>query len=111
MAKLEALRQQTEALARENAELLQRIYEQQHSLTFLDAIIQYLPTPVFVKDAHELRFVRLNKAGETLLGCRQDDIIGKTDYDFFPVEEATSFTRKDRYLLSRGQLEDIAEEP
>ncbi len=110
-AELEVLRQQAKTLTAENAELHQRIHNQHHSLTFLDAIIQYLPTPVFVKDACELRFVRLNKAGEALLGCSQDEIIGKTDYDFFPVEEATSFTSKDRHVLARGQLEDIAEEP
>lgn len=108
---LETLRHYTEILAAENAELRQHISDQQRSLTFLDAIIQYLPTPVFVKDAYELRFVRLNKAGEALLGFSQDDIIGKTDYDFFPVAEAASFTGKDRFVLSRGQLADIAEEP
>ncbi len=110
-SELKTLRKQNKMLTAENAKLHQRITEQQHSLTFLDAIIQYLPTPVFVKDASELRFVRLNKAGEALLGCSQDEIIGKTDYDFFPVEEAASFSGKDRYVLSRGQLEDIAEEP
>jgi PAS domain S-box-containing protein len=97
-------------LAVENAKLRQHISDQQHSLSFLDAIIQELPTPIFVKDAQELRFVRLNKAGEALLGLHQTDIIGKTDFDFFPVTEATSFTGKDRFVLSRGQLEDIAEE-
>ncbi len=111
LAELIDLRQQTKTLAAENAELRQRIHDQQHSLAFLDAIIQYLPTPIFVKDAQELRFVRLNKAGEALLGCSQEEIIGKTDYDFFPPEEATCVTGKDRYVLSQGQLEDIAEEP
>lgn len=110
VAEIETLRRQTKTLAAENANLHQRLNDQQHSLTFLDAIIHYLPTPIFVKDADALRFVRLNKAGEALLGCSQDEIIGKTDYDFFPVDEATAFTSKDRYVLSHGQLEDIAEE-
>jgi PAS domain S-box-containing protein len=110
LAELDTLRQQTKMLAVENAKLRQHISDQQHSLSFLDAIIQELPTPIFVKDAQELRFVRLNKAGEALLGLHQTDIIGKTDFDFFPVAEATSFTGKDRFVLSRGQLEDIAEE-
>ncbi|WP_179131596.1 PAS domain-containing protein, partial [Candidatus Entotheonella palauensis] len=107
----DTLQQQLKILESENTELRQRINEQERSLTFLDAIIQYLPTPVFVKDAHELRFVRLNQAGETLLGFSQEEIIGKTDYDFFPEAEAVSFTRKDEYVLSQGRLEDIAEEP
>ena len=51
------------------------------------------------------------KQGRRFWGVRQEEIIGKTDYDFFPIEEASAFTGKDRYVLSSGQLEDIAEEP
>ena len=68
LGQLDALRQELQALTTENAALRQQLNEQQQSLAFLDAIVQNLPTPVFVKDAHELRFVRLNKAGEALLG-------------------------------------------
>ncbi len=111
LEEITALRQQTQTLSAENAALRQRINDQDLSLTFLDAIIQSIPTPIFVKEAQELRFVRLNKAGEMLLGLSQEEIVGKTDYDFFPHQEATLFTGKDRYVLARGQLEDIAEEP
>jgi PAS domain S-box-containing protein len=79
--------------------------------TFLDSIIENLPNMVFVKDAQELRFVRFNKAGESLLGFSRRDLIGKNDYDFFPKEEADFFTSKDREVLSSGQQLDIPEEP
>lgn len=111
LEELAALRQQTQTLAAENAALRRRISAQDHSLAFLDAIIQSLPTPIFVKEAQDLRFVRLNKAGEALLGLSQEEIIGKTDYDFFPLQEADLFTGKDRHVIACGQLEDIAEEP
>ena len=77
----------------------------------LDAVIENIPDMVFVKDAEELRFVRLNRAGEELLGYSRDELIGKNDYDFFPKEEADSFTAKDREVLNTGVLYDIAEEP
>ena len=66
---------------------------------------------VFVKDAKDLRFVRFNKAGESLLGYNREELLGKNDYDFFPREEADFFTTQDRKVLQGGDLIDIAEEP
>ena len=43
---------------------------------------------VFVKDAETLRFERINRAGEELLGLRREELVGKCDYDFFPKEQA-----------------------
>ena len=62
---------------------------------FLDSVIENIPAMVFVKDAAELRFVRFNLAGEDLLGHSRGELIGRNDYDFFPREEADSFTAKD----------------
>ncbi len=76
-----------------------------------DTILENLPNMVFVKDARDLRFVRFNQAGERLLGYSREDLIGKNDFDFFPGEEATFFTAKDRAVLAEGTLLDIPEEP
>ncbi len=65
---------------------------------------------IFVKDARDLRFVRVNQAGEELLGYSRADLVGKSDHDF-PKEEADSFTANDRQVLKSGQLLDITEEP
>ena len=78
---------------------------------FLDAIIENLPSMLFVKEATELRFVRFNKAGSELLGIDGSEMIGKNDYDFFPAEEADFFTEKDREVLRSETAIDIAEEP
>jgi PAS domain S-box-containing protein len=77
---------------------------------FLDSIIENLPNMVFVKDAKDLRFVRFNKVGQQLLGKSRDELVGKTDYDFFPKEEADAFTQKDRAVLSARKMVDIPEE-
>ncbi|WP_177418319.1 PAS domain S-box protein [endosymbiont of Lamellibrachia barhami] len=77
----------------------------------LDTIIENIPNMLFVKDAKELRFVRFNQAGETLLGMPRKDLIGKNDYDFFPQEQADFFTEKDREVLESGKQLDISEEP
>lgn len=78
---------------------------------FLEAILENLPSMVFVKDAENLRFVRFNRAGEELLGIGRDQMIGKSDHDFFPPDQAAFFVAKDREVLHRAQQVDIAEEP
>ncbi len=77
---------------------------------FLDSIVENIPDMIFVKDAKDLRFVRFNKAGEKLLGFDRKDLIGKSDIDFFPPEEANFFIKKDREVLMSGKLHDIPEE-
>jgi PAS domain S-box-containing protein/putative nucleotidyltransferase with HDIG domain len=78
---------------------------------FLDSIVENIPNMIFLKDVKELRFVRLNRAGEDLLGYSRRDLLGKNDYDFFPKEQADFFTQKDREVLQGNQLVDIPEEP
>ena len=85
--------------------------EMERMRLFLDSIIENLPSMIFVKDAKELRFVRLNRAGEELLGFGREAFIGKNDHDFFPAEEADAFIAKDREVLATGEMIDIAEEP
>lgn len=81
------------------------------SRAFLRSILENIPDMVFVKDATELRFVRLNTAGETLLGYSREEMIGKNDYDLFPEDEADFFISKDREVLEGGALVDIPAEP
>jgi PAS domain S-box-containing protein len=78
---------------------------------FLDAVIENIPDMVFVKDAAKLEFVRLNRAGEELLGITRADLVGKSDHDFFPPEQAAHFIAKDRETLAAKRLVDIPEEP
>jgi PAS domain S-box-containing protein len=77
---------------------------------FLDSIVENLPHMVFVKDARDLRFVRLNRAGEQMLGVKRGEVIGHTDYDFVPPALADKFTAQDRETLHGRILLDIPEE-
>ena len=77
---------------------------------FLDNVVEHIPNMIFVKDAQTLRFVRFNKAGERLLGYPREELLGKTDYDFFPREEADFFAAKDHQVLGSKELVDIPEE-
>ena len=82
----------------------------QQNENFLNIIIEHMPNVLFVKEADELRFVRLNRAGEELLGCSREELIGKNDYDFFTREEADFYTGKDKEVLKNGKMLDIPSE-
>ncbi|HEX7375997.1 MAG TPA: response regulator, partial [Pirellulales bacterium] len=84
--------------------------ELQQLTNFLDAVLDELPIMLFVKDAEHLRFERMNKAAEQLLGFTREELIGKNDYDLFPAEEADFFVAKDRDVLRGRRMVDIAEE-
>lgn len=77
---------------------------------FLENIIENIPDMIFVKSADELRFERINKAAERIWGYRREELVGKTDYDFFPKEEADFYTQNDREVLDKKELRDIPEE-
>ncbi|MBI5539755.1 MAG: response regulator [Bacteroidia bacterium] len=87
------------------------VEELQKREEFLTTIIDNIPNMIFMKDAKELKFVRFNKAGENLLGVKSEEIIGKTDYDFFPKNQADFFVKIDRDVLQTKQMLDIPEEP
>ncbi|MBN1906253.1 MAG: response regulator [Deltaproteobacteria bacterium] len=78
--------------------------------SFLDSIFENIPDMIFLKDAKQLRYVRFNKAGEDILGYSRDELIGRSDYDFFPKEQAESFTENDRKVISSKEVLDISEE-
>jgi PAS domain S-box-containing protein len=78
---------------------------------FLDAIIENIPLILFIKESQSLRFIRVNRTAEDLLGWANQTLIGKTDYDFWPKEQAEFFIEKDRETLSHGSVVDIPEEP
>ncbi len=74
---------------------------------FLTAIIENIPHMIFIKDAKNLHFVRINKAVEELLGISREALIGKSDHDLFTEEEADFFTATDRDTLVTRQLLEI----
>ena len=78
---------------------------------FISSIVENIPDMIFIKDAKDLKFVRVNKAAEQLLGLKRSDLIGKSDFDFFTKEQAEFFTKNDRKVLGQGIKLDIEEEP
>ncbi len=77
-------------------------------LPFLAGILDALPNPVFVKDERH-RWVLLNEGFCRFLGRQRSELIGHSDYDFFPRAEADEFWRKDDRVFATGQVDENEE--
>jgi two-component system sensor kinase FixL len=77
---------------------------------FLSSVIDNIPDMIFIKEAQDLRFVRVNPATERILGLSGEELLGRDDYDFFPESQAEFFTGKDREVLQTGKVVSIPAE-
>ncbi|OLC15419.1 MAG: hypothetical protein AUH32_03430 [Actinobacteria bacterium 13_1_40CM_66_12] len=104
------MREQRMTASELETNVAERTRELSATSQFLDSMIENIPNMIFVKDAKELRFVRINHAGEELLGFSRDELMGKNDFDFFPADQAELFVAADRATLRNRRLVDIPEE-
>lgn len=69
----------------------------------LRTVIDNLPDSIYVKDTHS-RFILNNKAHLSALGAqRQEDVLGKTDFDFFSPEIAQRYFNDEQEIIRTGQ--------
>lgn len=109
------VRERTLELARANEDLLAEVAEHRQtekalarSRKYLDQVINAVADPIFVKDRQH-RWVLLNDACCNLIGHTREELVCKTDYDFFPTSEADEFWRKDELVFLSG-VENVNEE-
>jgi diguanylate cyclase (GGDEF)-like protein/PAS domain S-box-containing protein len=74
----------------------------------LDQIINTISDPVFVKDRQH-KWVLLNDSNCRMIGKDREELLGKSDYDFFPNHEADVFWKKDEEVFKSGK-ENVNEE-
>jgi PAS domain S-box-containing protein len=68
----------------------------------LRTLVQTLPDLVWWKDP-DGRFMACNPKFERFLGATQDEIVGKTDYDFLDKKLADFFREKDKIAIATGK--------
>ena len=78
---------------------------------FLDAIIQVIPNILYVKAASDGRYVLVNRKAAEAFGVPPEQMIGKTDHDFFPSEQADAFRRSDLDVIATGAMNTNEEVP
>jgi PAS domain S-box-containing protein len=75
----------------------------QNERTLFRTIIDLIPDAVYVKD-NEGRKIIANPKEVQLAGFRTEgEILGKTDYDLYPSEQAIQTTEEDQYVLQSGK--------
>ena len=71
--------------------------------SFLDLIIDNVPSAIFVKNSSDGRYVLVNRAGEKFWGLSREDMIGKTSAEVLPPAEAQKIAARDDELLQSGK--------
>jgi len=93
----------TELRRREAETLLAR------SEAFYHSLVETIPQHIYRKDLQgKFTFANSNFCGE--LGKTLIDIVGKTDFDFYPAELATRYRKDDQEVIRAGQPRDVIEE-
>jgi AraC-like DNA-binding protein len=83
------------------AHFLERLAPQGQLLQLFD----FLPeVQLFLKDTQS-RFMQVNASSLAMHGCRnQEDILGKTDYDFHPPALAAQYVAEDVRVMKSGKI-------
>jgi PAS domain S-box-containing protein len=82
-----------------------------HERNVLRTMVDLIPAFIYAKDAQS-RFTACNELVARRMGASPEDLIGKTDFDFFPREMAEKFFADEQKLIQSGQplinLEELA---
>ena len=96
------LKKQIDENEKINALLLEREENLKQERILLRTIIDSIPDSIYVKDL-EYRKVLANKANIQNCGIdKEEDIIGKTDFDIFPAEIAEKLLDDDKKVFNEG---------
>ena len=80
-----------------------------HSEALYHSLVETLPQNIFRKNL-QLHFTFGNQKFCETLGRPLEEIVGKTDFDFFPADLAEKYQRDDRRVLATGQPYETVEE-
>lgn len=88
----------------------ERIRQLNEQRALSDTMIENLPHAVYAKDTVNFKYVIWNKAAENLLGFPKETAIGRSNFELFPLNEATVFHRQDLETLNSEGVHLIMEE-
>ncbi|MDH5680942.1 MAG: PAS domain-containing protein, partial [Spirochaetota bacterium] len=71
-------------------------------------LLENIPQNIFYKDTQSI-YISCNKNYANILKISEEDIAGKTDYDFYPKEMAESFRQDDQHVMAQDKITHIEE--
>ena len=71
-------------------------------------LLENLPQKIFHKDIHSV-YVSCNKNYADDLNIKPEEIVGKTDYDFYPQALAEKYRADDKEVMRKGVVKTIEE--
>lgn len=69
---------------------------------FLQGLLDNIPDAIYFKD-DKSRIIKVNDFYAKGAGLKQEEIVGKTDLDFFPADQAEKMLEDDNYVLNTGK--------
>jgi len=78
--------------------------ELEQTRSFLDMIVENVPSPIIVKDARDLRYLLINRAAEKYLGIDRKKIVGKRAVEVMPQATAEHIESEDRKLVGSEKI-------
>ena len=101
--------QQISALSLRNLQLNRTLAEQkrteemlQRQKALIASILESSSEAIFATDAAGT-YLSINSAGARMLGCRPEEVIGRTDLDLLPAPTAREFRKTDEQVMASGQ--------
>ena len=79
------------------------------SEAFYHSLVEHLPQNIFRKDVQE-RFTVANQRFCQWLGKPLEEIISRTDFDFYPPALASKYQKDDREVIRTGRIFETVEE-
>ncbi|MCK4528092.1 PAS domain S-box protein [candidate division WOR-3 bacterium] len=78
----------------------------EEALTFesrlLHSLLETIPDSIYFKD-RDSHFIEVSKAKANELGCMEVEVIGKTDFDFHPEEEAMEEFKDEQRIMEKEE--------
>ena len=105
---LRELRVRVDKLTKTEAELREALRTLQETAVFPRALLDSVPDLAWIKDS-DGKFVLANEAFVNHCGVSHEELIGKSDFDFWPRELAARYLNDDLEVMRTGRSKKIEE--
>ena len=83
--------------------------ELERTRSFLNTIIENVPSPIIVKSIPALKYLLINRAAEKFLGTERATMLGRTSSEIMPQSSARAIEIEDKKLLASGETAFLGE--